>query len=382
MKLDVQREQPVSTKGLEGIKAAASEICFIDGLEGRLLYRGYNIHELADHSSFEEVVHLLWDGELPSRRQLDATRKALAAERRLAQPVVDLIRSMPRGALPMDVLRTAVSLAGVYDPDAHLMTPEANRRKAVRLTAQVATIVAAFERCRSGAAPVDPDPSLGHAANFLYMLTGRRPSDLETRSMDLILLLHADHDFNASTFTARGICSTLADMHSAVTGAIGSLKGPLHGGAGVGVLDALEDVGDVSRVEDYIRNRLAHKEKIMGFGHRVYKVEDPRAMHLRDLGKLLAERSGDLKWYQMAIEMENVVKQELTINVNVDFYSAIVQRYLGVAKELFTCTFAASRIAGWTAHIMEQYANNRLIRPLSDYVGPAERPYVPLAERG
>ncbi|MBI3462509.1 MAG: citrate synthase, partial [Planctomycetes bacterium] len=279
------------------------------------------------------------------------------------------------------VLRTAVSLLGLYDPEAEDMSPEANLRKAIRLTAQTTTIITAFQRLRNGQQPVPPNPNLSHAANFLYMLRGSEPNDVEARCVDLILILHADHSLNASTFAGRVIASTLSDMHSAATGAIAGLKGPLHGGANQRVLEMLAEIGDVSRVEPYVKDLLAKKAKIMGFGHRVYKVEDPRAVHLREWARLLAERTGNSKWYDMSVEMERIVKEEKQISVNVDFYSATVQLCLGIPADLFTCNFAASRMAGWTAHVLEQYRSNRLIRPLADYVGPAERPYVLIAKR-
>jgi citrate synthase len=375
------KERLASTKGLEGVSAGASELCFIDGREGRLLYRGYDIHDLATHCSFEEAAYLLWNGELPTQEQLEAQNRKLAAARPLPQPVLDWVETLSRDVLPMAALRTGVSLTALSDPDAEDMSREANVGKSVRLTGQMASLIAAIHRRKQGQAYVAPRAELSHGANFLYMLHGREPDEIEARTMDMILLLHADHGFNASTFTGRVICSTLSDIYSSVVGAIGALKGPLHGGAGVGVLDALEQIGDVEKVEGYVRDKLARKEKIMGFGHRVYKVEDPRAVHLRELAKSLSERSDEPKWYQMALEMENVVKQEKQISVNVDFYSATVQRYLGVPKSLFTCTFAASRIVGWTAHILEQYADNRLIRPRCDYVGPQKRAFVPIEQR-
>jgi citrate synthase len=369
------------TKGLEGVIAANSEICFIDGKEGRLIYQGYNIHELADKSTFEEVCYLLWHGKLPTRTKLDALDRQLRTERTVPAEVMNFLRSTPKDAVPMTVLRTAVSMLALYDRDAEDMTPEANLRKAVRLTAQTSTILCAFHRLRGGLEPVAPNPKLAHAANFLYMLRGAEPNDVEARCVDLIFILHADHSLNASTFAGRVIGSTLADMHSAVTGAIGGLKGPLHGGANQRVLEVLAEIGDVSRVEPYVKDTIAKGGKIMGFGHRVYKVEDPRAAHLKDWAKSLAERTGNSKWYDMSVEMERIVKEEKQISVNVDFYSATVQLCLGIPADLFTCIFAASRMAGWTAHIIEQQLHNRLIRPLADYIGPAERPYVPVDAR-
>jgi citrate synthase len=369
------------TKGLEGVIAANSEICFIDGKEGRLLYQGYNIHELADKSTFEEVCCLLWRRKLPTRTELNALDQQLRSERAVPAEVMNFLRSTPKDAVPMTVLRTAVSMLALYDRDAEDISPDANLRKAVRLTAQTSTILCAFHRLRNGLEPVAPNPKLAHAANFLYMLRGAEPNDVEARCVDLIFILHADHSLNASTFAGRVIGSTLADMHSAVTGAIGGLKGPLHGGANQRVLEVLAEIGDVSRVEPYVKDTIAKGGKIMGFGHRVYKVEDPRAAHLKDWAKSLAQRTGNSKWYDMSVEMERIVKEEKQISVNVDFYSATVQLCLGIPADLFTCIFAASRMAGWTAHIIEQQLHNRLIRPLADYIGPAERPYVAVDQR-
>jgi citrate synthase len=369
------------TKGLEGVVAANSEICFIDGKEGRLLYRGYNIHELADRSTFEEVSYLLWHGELPKQEDLEKLDRQLRAERAIYPEILNFLWSAPKDSVPMTVLRSAVSMLALYDPEAEDMSAEANLRKAIRLTAQTSTILAAFHRIRNGQEPVSPHSKLAHAANFLYMLRGAEPNDVEARCVDLILILHADHSLNASTFAARVIASTLADMHSAVTGAIGGLKGPLHGGANQRVLETLAEIGDVSRVEAYVKDTLARGGKVMGFGHRVYKVEDPRAVHLRDWAKSLGERTGNSKWYDMSVEMERIVKEEKQISVNVDFYSATVQLCLGIPADLFTCIFAASRMAGWTAHVIEQQNNNRLIRPLADYIGQAERKYVAIAAR-
>lgn len=368
-------------KGLENVIAAESAICFIDGLEGKLLYRGYNIHDLARYSTFEETAYLLWNGELPNRQQLEETRAQLQAERPVADEVLRIVRDLPPETIPMVTLRTTVSALGAFDPEAEDLSSEANYRKAVRLTSKVATLVAAIHRVRRGEEIVPPDPSLSHAANFFYMLNGRKPDEVEAKAMDLVFVLHAEHGFNASTFTARVIASTLSDTYSAVTGAIGALKGPLHGGAAPRVYLMLEEIGDVSRAESYIKERLARKEKIMGFGHRVYKVEDPRATHLREWAKQLAERSGKSRLYEIAIEVENIMKVEKQLACNVDYYAAVVEAALGIPWDLFTCVFAASRMAGWTAHILEQQGDNRLIRPRAAYVGPSERRYVPLDER-
>ncbi len=382
----MSQTQPNTTapvaKGLENVIAAESSICFIDGLQGKLLYRGYNIHDLAEHSTFEETAYLLWNGELPNENQLAEVRGQLQQERAVPHEVLELVRQQPKEALPMVTLRTAVSALAPFDSEAEDNSMPANYRKAVRLTAKVATLVAAIHRTRLGQPIVDPDPNLSHAANFFYMLNGRKPDDVEARAMDLVFVLHAEHGFNASTFTGRVIASTLSDTYSAVTGAIGALKGPLHGGAAPRVYLMLEEIGDVKNAESYIKERLARKEKIMGFGHRVYKVEDPRATHLREWAKQLAERSGKSKLYDIALEVENIMKQEKQLACNVDYYAAVVEASLGIPWDLFTCVFASSRTAGWTAHILEQQADNRIIRPRAAYVGPAERRYVPLAQRG
>ncbi len=371
----------VVAKGLENVIAAESAICFIDGLQGKLLYRGYNIHDLAEQSTFEETAYLLWNGELPSREQLDEVAGQLRQERQVSDDVLRIVRDLPQGTVPMVALRTAVSALAAYDPEADENTPEANYRKAIRLTAKVPTLVAAIHRVRQGQEIVSPDGELPHAANFFYMLNGRKPDEVEARAMDLVFVLHAEHGFNASTFTARVIASTLSDTYSAVTGAIGALKGPLHGGAAPRVFLMLEEIADVSKAESYIKERLARKEKIMGFGHRVYKVEDPRATHLREWAKQLAERSGKSRLYEIALEVENIMKQEKQLACNVDYYAAVVEASLGIPWDLFTCVFAASRTAGWTAHILEQQSDNRIIRPRAAYVGPEERRYVPIDQR-
>jgi len=372
---------PQVVEGLEGIVAAHSRICFVDGVEGRMLYEGYDIHDLADHASFEEVAYLLWHGDLPTRSQLDALNRELRGARPLPEPVMAIIKGVPKDALPMDVLRTAVSALGVYDPDARDNGQPANVRKSVRLTAQIATIVAAIDRTRNGKPPVAPDPGLGHAANFLYMLRGERPDATATRAVDIALILHADHELNASTFSARVTAATLADMHSAITSAIGTLKGPLHGGANEAVMRLLLKIGDVSNAVPTVKQMLANKEKIMGFGHRVYKTEDPRATHLRKMSEELCRQTGQLKWYEMSREIEKYMLAEKHLHCNVDFYSATCYYALGIPIDLFTPVFAVSRISGWSAHVLEQFADNRLIRPRAEYVGPLNRTYVPIDQR-
>jgi citrate synthase len=371
--------------GLEDTVATSSEICYLDGDRGILAYCGYDIHDLARHATFEEVCYLLWHRRLPTRRELGDLQSALAAARPLPESILRLMRSLPAGH-SMDALRTVTSALGHYDADAFDNSPQANQQKAVRLTAQLGSIVATLGRLNAGGGLIHPDPVLGHAANFLYMLTGDRPSGLATRAFDVALILHADHELNASTFAARVAAATLTDMHSAIVAAIGTLKGPLHGGANADVMQMLLDVGadaPPARVEEMIRAKLARKEKIPGFGHRVYKAaEDPRATHLRQMSRDLGQRTGQPGWYEMSQHIEQVVRAEKKLLPNVDFYSASTYYALGIPTNLFTPIFAVSRISGWTAHVLEQYANNRLIRPRAEYTGP-EYPqrYVPVESR-
>lgn len=368
-------------EGLEGVVVTDSRICFVDGIEGRLLYQGYDIHDLAKGASFEEVAYLLWHGDLPTRTQLDTLSRDLVQARALPEPVVALLRAAPKDALPMDVLRTAVSILGLHDPDAKDNSTAASVRKSIRLTAQLATIVAAIGRLRAGNPPVAPDPSLGHAANFLYMLWGK-PADAESvRAVDIALVLHADHELNASTFAARVTAATLADMHSTITSAIGTLKGPLHGGANENVMRMLLEIGTVAKAVPAIDRMLSAKQKIPGFGHRVYKTEDPRATHLRQMSEVLGRQHGQAQWFEMSRAIEQHMLREKRIYANVDFYSASVYYALGIPIELFTPVFAVSRISGWTAHVLEQYADNRLIRPRAEYVGPRRRQFVPIEQR-
>ena len=361
--------------GLEDVIAGESAICFLDGDRGVLAYCGYDIHDLADATrgvSFEETCFLLWHGRLPTRAELGDVQTALAAARQLPEPVFRAMRSMPR-VDGMDALRTLVSMLAHHDPNVADRTPQANHRKATRLTGQMAALVAAWGRLAAGAGPIDPDPALGHAANFLYMLTGRRPSALAARAFDVSLILHADHELNASTFAARVVAATLSDLHSAVVAGIAALKGPLHGGANADVMQMLLDIGrdaGPDRAEAVVRAKLARKEKIPGFGHRVYHTEDPRATHLRRFSKTLGEAAGEPQWFEMSERIEAVVKAEKKLNANVDFYSASVFHALGIPTDLYTPIFAVSRVTGWTAHVLEQYGNNRLIRPRMEYTGP------------
>ncbi|PSR37025.1 MAG: citrate synthase [Sulfobacillus thermosulfidooxidans] len=368
-------------EGLEDVVAGTSEICFIDGKEGRLVYRGYSVEDLAEQTSFEEVVYLLWEGQLPNRSQLQDFTKTLTAMRPLAQPVYDLLMSLPDNTNPMDALRTAVSLAGIYDPDSHDNSYEASYRKAMRLVAQVPTMVAAFERHHQGHDPVAPDAQLSLAENFLYMLTGKRPPALDAHVFNTALVLHADHELNASTFAARVTAATLTDLYSAVTSAVGTLKGPLHGGANEQVMVMLEKIGTVDNVKPWLDHALANREKIMGFGHRVYKTEDPRATILRRLSHDLGEKAQNLHYYDMLEAVRQHIQAKKALYPNVDFYSGSVYALMGIPSELFTPVFAVSRIAGWTAHILEQYRHNRIIRPRADYTGPEHRTFVPLDQR-
>jgi citrate synthase len=373
----------LTPKGLEGVVAAVSGICFIDGDRGVLAYRGIDIHELADKSTFEETCYLLWFGKLPSRAELNEFKRTLAEERKLDASIINLLRQIPRHALPMDVLRTAVSALAFYDPEEKVNTPEANLHKSYRLTAQIAMIVAAYDRIRKGKNMVEPDRSLSHAGNFLYMLNGEPPSPTAERALDIALILHADHELNASTFAARVTAATQSDMHSAITSAIGTLKGPLHGGANEAVFAILVqiDKNGADPVE-YIKGMLAQKKKVPGFGHRVYHTEDPRATHLRRMSKELGQSSGQGKWFEYSRKIEEYINADKKLNANVDFYSASTYHTLGIDVDLFTPIFAVSRVSGWTAHVMEQLSDNRLIRPRAAYQGPAyPQKYVPIEKR-
>ena len=376
--------ETTSKAGLEDVVAASSSICYLDGEHGVLAYRGYDIHDLADHATFEEVCYLLWHGRLPNKAELGELQSQLAVARPLPEGILRLMRSLPP-APAMDVLRTLVSALSHYDPGANDMSPEGRYRTSVRLTAQLGSIVATHGRLVAGGGQIEPDPALSHAANFLYMLTGNRPTTLAARALDIALILHADHEFNASTFAARVAAATLTDVHSAITGGIGALKGPLHGGANADVMHMLLEFGqDVTdqKLEELIRAKLARKEKIPGFGHRVYRTEDPRATHLRKMSEELGKRTGSLRWFQISQRIEQIVKAEKKLNANVDFYSATTYYSLGIPIDLFTPVFAVSRISGWTAHVLEQYAHNRLIRPRADYIGPSyPQAYLPLDRR-
>jgi len=375
-------EANVAKAGLEGIVAAQSSLSDVNGEEGKLIYAGYDIHDLAQHATFEEVIYLLWKGKLPTAEQLATLKSQLNREAGLPAEIIEIIRLIPKNANPMDVLRTAVSALGLYDPDGADNSIEANVRKAVRLTAKFPMIVTTFQRIRNDLEPVHPREGLSIAGNFLYTLNGQEPDDIATRTMDVAFVLHADHELNASTFAARVTAATLSDMYSAVVSAIGTLKGPLHGGANEGVIKNLLEIGNVQGIESWVKDAFAAKRKIMGFGHRVYRTVDPRAIHLSEMSRKLGERTGETKWYEMSKKMEEVVKREKRLNANVDFYSASTYYALGIPTDLFTPIFACSRISGWTAHILEQFRNNRLIRPRAEYIGPRGLKYVPIEERG
>ena len=361
----------VAGTGLEGVVAANSGICWIDGVAGVLSYRGIDIHELAEHSTFEETTYLLWNGMLPNELALREFTAQLTLARSLDQRIIDMLKSFPATATPMEVLRTAVSALGFYDADEKDNSHDANVRKSYNLTAQIAMLVAIYDRMRKGKEIVPPDRSLTHAANFLWMLNGEMPSETAVKTMDMALVLHADHELNASTFAARVIAATLSDIHSAITGAIGAMKGPLHGGANEGVMRLLLTIDkEGADPVEYVRNMLAAKQKISGFGHRVYKTEDPRASHLRRISEQLGRDSGNTKWYDMSRAIELYINADKKLNANVDFYSASTYATLGIDVDLYTPVFVISRIAGWTAHVIEQLDDNRLIRPRAEYIGP------------
>ena len=371
----------VVIRGLEDVVAAETCISYVEGVHGRLYYQGYDIHDIAEEMDFSEVVWLLWRGRLPTREERNKFRSQIVADMRLPTQVVEMLKLTPPNSHPMAVLRTAVSMLASFDPDVDDLSPAANWRKARRLVAQIPTIIADLHRIRYGLPPLSPDPNYGVSANFLYMMSATTPNEGQRDAMRLLMVLLADHGLNASTFTARVISSTLGDMHSALAGAIGALKGPLHGGANQRVMEMLLDIPNIDVVQDYITGMLANRQRIMGFGHRVYKTEDPRTRHLRKYSQALLEMSNQQQLYDVANRVENTVMEAKGIYPNVDFYSATVQHALGIPPEYFAAVFAASRSAGWIAHIMEQYADNRLIRPTSKYVGEMGRQFVPIDER-
>jgi citrate synthase len=371
-----------SPRGLADVVAATTSISDIDGRVGRLSYRGYDIHDIAGRISFEECVHLLQRGTLPTSEQLDGLTAELNEDRSLGSTAESLLPYVVDGGTPMEALRTLVSALAVDDPDAEDSSPYANLRKATRLVAQMPVLVARFHAQRSGSTTPDPDPKVGIAGNFLFQIAGSHPAERVTEIFDECLVLHADHTMNASTFTARVIAATLSDMHSAITGAMGALRGPLHGGANEAVMKTLTSIeGGVENVEAFVRSELDSGRKLMGFGHRVYKTEDPRATHLRKMSEELAELTGNSRYYEMSRRMEQVVLDAKGLHPNVDFFAASVYHALGIPTDLFTPVFAISRMSGWTAHVIEQHEDNRLIRPDSEYTGPRDQHWVPVDQR-
>jgi citrate synthase len=369
------------SKGLEGIVAANTRLSDVKGDIGELVYAGYNINELAGNVSYEEVVHLLHENRLPNAAELAALKKTLAANRKLPAGVIDILRALPKETPPMHAVRTGISALGCFDPHADDDSLDNARQVTLKLIAQIPVVTAYFHRLRQGKALVDPDPSLGEAANFLYMVDGEKPSPDKERTLDLCYVLHADHGMNASTFSARVTIATLSDVYSAITTAIGTLKGPLHGGANEGVIKMLREIGSVDKVDGYVADALAHKKKIMGIGHRVYKTLDPRAPHLKKMAQTLSAQLGEPKWIQMSERIAEIMLNEKHLNANVDFYSATVYYSLGIPTDLFTPIFAIARTSGWTAHVLEQLADNRLIRPQSNYTGPTGLKVTPIAQR-
>ena len=370
-----------SAAGLRGVAAASSSISDVNGEKGELIYQGYNIHELAEHSTFEEVIFLLWNKRLPTSSELAELEQSLRSSYELPAQIIDLMKQFPKDADPIDVLRTTVSALEFYDSTARDLSREASIKTAIRLTAQFPTIVAVADRIRRGLEPVAPSSSLNIAANFLYMLRGEEPSERDARIFDICLILHADHELNASTFTARVVAGTLADMYACITGAIGALSGPLHGGANTAVMRTLLEIGTAENAEAFIKKALTDKRKIMGFGHAVYKTEDPRATHLRRFSKETGDSAGDSKWYDISRKVEEVMLSEKGLFPNVDFYSASTYYMMGIPLDLYTPIFAVSRISGWTGHVLEQYSDNKLIRPRAEYIGQRDVAYVPIAER-
>ena len=367
--------------GLRGVVVGASTVSDVVGDKGELIYQGYNIHELAKSSTFEEVAFLLWNKRLPRRAELDELKRAIGEAYTVPKPIIDLLRQIPREADPIDVLRTAVSALEFYDPEARDISREVSLKTSIKLTAQFPTLVAAADRIRRGLDPVEPLPDENIATNFLYMLKGEKPSEHDAHVFDVCLVLHADHELNASTFTARVVAGTLANIYASVTAAIGALSGPLHGGANTNVMKTLLEIGDIGNLESFIKQALAEKRKIMGFGHAVYRTEDPRATHLRKFSKEMGERAGVTKWYEMSRKLEEVMMREKGLYPNVDFFSASTYYVMGIPLDLYTPIFAISRITGWTAHILEQYADNKLIRPRAEYVGPRNLQYITIDDR-
>ncbi len=367
--------------GLRNVVAAQSSMSSVNGEKGILIYQGYDVHDLAENSTFEETVFLLWNGRLPKQDELDMLKTELRASYEVPSEILVFMKHFPHDAAPMDVLRTCVSTLAFYDGESHKTDVESAKKTATRLTAQFPTIIAAWERIRNGNEPVAPDTSLDIAENFLYMMRGEKCEPSEAKMLDVCLILHADHGFNASTFTTRVITGTLADMYGGVTGGIAALAGPLHGGANTAVMKALMEMDSVDNVESWLDNKLANKEKVMGIGHAVYKTEDPRATWLRKFSEKMGGVTGETKWYEMSKKLEDLMKEKKGMNPNVDFYSASTYYMMGIPMDLYTPIFAISRISGWTGHILEQYANNKLIRPRAEYIGNRDMKYVPMSER-
>jgi citrate synthase len=374
-------ETTSAAAGLRGVVAAQSAIGDVDGEKGILIYQGYNIHDLAEHATFEEVIFLLWNGRLPKSVELEDLKAQFRSNSGIPAEVVGMMKTFPKAANPMDVLRTAVSALGFYDPAGRATDRDNAVRTAVKLTAQLGTIVAAWERIRNGLEIVAPDPALSIAENFLYMMRGERAEADEVRIFDIALMLHADHELNASTFTTRVVAGTLADMYGAVTAGIAALAGPLHGGANTNVMKMLIEIGDLSNVDTWLDGALEAKRKIMGIGHAVYKTEDPRATWLRKFSRQLGEKLGQSKWFEMSQRIEQLMLEKKGMHPNVDFYSASVYYLMNIPLDQFTPIFAVSRISGWTGHILEQYSNNKLIRPRAEYIGGRDLVYVPIGER-
>jgi len=374
-------ESAKPVKGLEGVVAASTRISDVRGLSGELIYCGYDINELAGHVSYEEVVYLLHHGSLPNKKELDDLKAILASHRELPAGVIDILRKLPKSTPPMHAIRTGISALGCFDSEADEDSMAAHRESAMRIVAQIPIVTAYFHRMREGRTLIDPDPSLGEAANFLYLIDGEKPSADKEKTMDMCYVLHADHGMNASTFSARVTIATLSDIYSAITTAIGTLKGPLHGGANEGVIKMLKEIGSMDKVDEHVQDCLAQKKKIMGIGHRVYKVLDPRAPHLKRMAQILSSQLGEPKWIQMSERIAEIMLKEKHLHANVDFYSATVYYSMGIPTDLFTPIFAIARTAGWTAHVLEQLADNRLIRPQSNYTGPVGLKFHPIAER-
>lgn len=374
-------------RGLDGVHIDTSKICRIDGMKGELIYRGYDIRELADRASFEEVAYLLWHDDLPTAAELAAFREEIKPHFGVPEEIFSLFRILPKDASPMHALRTAVSLLADFDDESEDVSVDNVRKLGIKLLAKMPTLTTALERIRQGKDPVAPDPELGIAANFLYMLNGEKPSDAAVRVMDVALVLHAEHGSNASTFTARTTASTKTDVYSAITAAMGSLKGPLHGGANTAVMNTLEEIGDKDGVEQHVLDTLnSPKGRVMGFGHRVYRVLDPRADILRDVAEDLARESDESEWFEMSLEMERIMDREMEkkgkqVKPNVDFFSASVYRMLGFPADMYTPIFAVARISGWMAHLLEQYSDNRIMRPRLVYEGPLGKTFTPVEER-